>query len=178
MPNQAERAELHKTIWKKRLNDMKNSFLICLLFVISCGQKPEEIKNEPFAENAERHLPMVIDVLYPQALNSNQEIVERNTLYTDDSLHIASFVMKYQNALGVNSRDTFEYIFGLHKDASYYYLLCPKRQRHLYSELMDLYNETKNQSRYQNLDSIMQLNMLHGIASFYCQANNGGKLQE
>ena len=86
--------------------------------------------------------------------------------------------MKYQNALGVSARDTFEYIFGLHKDASYYYLLCPKRQKNLYSELMDLYNETKNQSQYQNADSIKQLRMLHGIASFYCQANNGGKLQE
>ena len=86
--------------------------------------------------------------------------------------------MKYQNALGVYSRDTFEYIFGLHKDASYYYLLCPKRQRPLYSELMDLYNETKKQSLYQNADSIMQSRMLHGIASFYCKANNGGKFQE
>ena len=157
---------------------MKIALLICLLFIISCGQKPEEINNETFAENAERHLPMVIDVLYPQAPNSKPEIAERNTLYTDDSLHIASFVMKYQNALGVYSRDTFEYIFGLHKDASYYYLLCPKRQRQLYRELMDLYNETKNQSQYQNADSIKQLRMLHGIASFYCNANNGGKSQE
>lgn len=156
----------------------KIAWLICLLFVISCGQKLEEIKNNAFAENAERHLPMVIDVLYPEALNSKQEITERKTLYTDDSLHISSFVMKYQNALGVNSKDTFEYIFGLHKDASYYYLLCPKRQRPLYSELMDLYKETKNQSRYQNADSIMQSRMLHGIASFYCKANNGGKFQE
>jgi hypothetical protein len=156
----------------------KIAWLICLLFVISCGQKLEEIKNNAFAENAERHLPMVIDVLYPEALNSKPEITERKTLYTDDSLHISSFVMKYQNALGVNSKDTFEYIFGLHKDASYYYLLCPKRQRPLYSELMDLYKETKNQSRYQNADSIMQSRMLHGIASFYCKANNGGKFQE
>ena len=154
----------------------KIALLICLLFIISCGQKPEEIKNNAFAENAERYLPMVIEVLYPQTSNSKPEITEKNTLYADDSLHITSFVMQYQNALGVNSRDTFEYIFGLHKDASYYYLLGPKR--HLYSELMDLYNETKNQSRYHNLDSIMQLTMLHGIASFYCQANNGGKLQE
>ena len=151
---------------------------ICLLFIISCGQKPEEIKKESFAENAERHLPMVIDVLYPQALHSKPEIAEMNTLYTDDSLHISSFVMKYQNALGVSSRDTFEYIFGLYKDASYYYLLSPKRQRHLYDELMDLYKETKNQSRFQNADSIKQLRMLHGIASYYCQANNGGRLQE
>ena len=157
---------------------MKIVFFICLLFIISCGQKPKEIKNDAFAENAEQHLSMVIDVLYPQALNSKPEIAEMNTLYTDDSLHISSFVMKYQNALGVNSKDTFEYIFGLHKDASYYYLLCPKRQRPLYSELMALYNETKNQSRYQHADSIKQLRMLHGIASFYCQANNGGKLQE
>lgn len=156
----------------------KIAWLISLLFVISCGQKLEEIKNNAFAENAERHLPMVIDVLYPEALNSKPEITERKTLYTDDSLHISSFVMKYQNALGVNSKDTFEYIFGLHKDASYYYLLCPKRQRPLYSELMDLYKETKNQSRYQNADSIMQSRMLHGIASFYCKANNGGKFQE
>ena len=156
----------------------KIAWLICLLFVISCGQKLEEIKNNAFAENAERHLPMVIDVLYPEALNSKPEITERKTLYTDDSLHISSFVMKYQNALGVNSKDTFEYIFGLHKDASYYFLLCPKRQRPLYSELMDLYKETKNQSRYQNADSIMQSSMLHGIASFYCKANNGGKFQE
>ena len=157
---------------------MRIVFFFCLLFIISCGQRPEEIKNDTFAENAERHLPMVIDVLYPQALNSKPEIAEKNTLYTDDSLHIASFVMKYQNALGVNSRDTFEYIFGLHKDASYYYLLCPKRQRRLYSELMDLYNETKNQSQYQNADSIIQLWMLHGIAAFYCDANNGGKFKE
>ena len=157
---------------------MKIALLICLLFIVSCGQKPEEIKKDTFAENAERHLPMVIDVFYPQAPNSKPEIAERNTLYTDDSLHITSFVMKYQNALGVSARDTFEYIFGLHKDASYYYLLCPKRQKNLYSELMDLYNETKNQSQYQNFDSIKQLRMLHGIASFYCQANNGGKFQE
>ena len=156
----------------------KIALLICLLFVISCGQKLEEIKNNAFAENAERHLPMVIDVLYPEALKSKPEITERKTLYTDDSLHISSFVMKYQNALGVNSKDTFEYIFGLHKDASYYYLLCPKRQRPLYRELMDLYNETKKQSLYQNADSIMQSRMLHGIASFYCKANNGGKFQE
>jgi hypothetical protein len=157
---------------------MKFALFICLLLIVSCGQKPEELKNDTFVENAERHLPMVIDVLYPQALNSKPEIAEKNTLYTDDSLHIASFVMKYQNALGVSSRDTFEYIFGLHKDASYYYLLCPKRQRRLYSELMDLYNETKNQSQYQNFDSIKQLWMLHCIAAFYCNANNGGKLQE
>lgn len=157
---------------------MKNVLLICLLIFISCGQKPEGIKNETFAENAERHLPMVIEVLYPQAPNSKPEITERKTLYTDDSLHIASFVMKYQNALGINSRDTFEYIFGLYKDTSYYYLLSPKRQRRLYNELMALYNETKNQPQYQNTDSIKQLRMLHGIASFYCQANNGGKLQE
>lgn len=157
---------------------MKNVLLICLLIFISCGQKPEGIKNETFAENAERHLPTVIEVLYPQAPNSKPEITERKTLYTDDSLHIASFVMKYQNALGINSRDTFEYIFGLYKDTSYYYLLSPKRQRRLYNELMALYNETKNQPQYQNTDSIKQLRMLHGIASFYCQANNGGKLQE
>lgn len=162
---------------KCNLNNMKYLFIICLLFIVSCGQKPKEIKKDTFAENAERHLPMVIDVLYPQAPNSKPEIAERNTLYTDDSLHIASFVMKYQNALGITSRDTFEYIFGLHKDASYYYLLCPKRQRPLYSELMDLYNETKNQSRYQNLDSINKKSMLHGIAAFYCQANNGGKFK-
>ena len=162
----------------RELNNMKYVLLICLLFIVSCGQKPEEIKNDTFAENAERHLPMVIDVLYPQAPNSKLEIAERNTLYTDDSLHITSFVMKYQNALGVYSRDTFEYIFGLHKDASYYYLLCPKRQRPLYSELMDLYKETLNQPRYQNADSIKQSRMLHGIASFYCQANNGGKFKE
>ena len=73
---------------------------------------------------------------------------------------------------------SFEYIFGRHKDASYYYLLCPKRQRNLYKELMDLYNETKNQSQYQNADSIKKLWMLHGIASFYCEANNGGKFKE
>ena len=156
----------------------KIAWLICLLFVISCGQKLEEIKNNAFTENAERHLPMVIDVLYPEALKSKPEITERKTLYTDDSLHISSFVMKYQNALGVSSRDTFEYIFGLHKDASYYYLLCPKRQRNLYKELMDLYNETKNQSQYQNADSIKKLWMFHGIASFYCEANNGGKFKE
>ena len=156
----------------------KIALLICLLFVISCGQKLEEIKNNAFAENAERHLPMVIDVLYPEALKSKPEITERKTLYTDDSLHISSFVMKYQNALGVSSRDTFEFIFGLHKDASYYYLLCPKRQRNLYKELMDLYNETKNQSQYQNADSIIQMWMLHGIAAFYCEANNGGKFKE
>ena len=157
---------------------MKFALFICLLFIVSCGQKPGEVKKDAFAENAEQHLPMVIDVLYPQAPNSKPEIAEMNTLYTDDSLHISSFVMKYQNALGVTSRDTFEYIFGLYKDASYYYLLSPKRQRHLYDELMDLYNETKNQPRFQNTDSIKQLRMLHGIASFYCNANNGGKFQE
>ena len=155
---------------------MRMLFFICLLFFISCGQKPEEIKKDTFAENAERHLPKVIDFLYPHAPNSKPEIAERNTLYTDDSLHIASFVMKYQNALGINSRDTFEYIFGLYKDASYYYLLSP--DRHLYSELMELYEDAKDQAHFQDADSIKQLRMLHGIASFYCQANNGGKLQE
>ena len=84
--------------------------------------------------------------------------------------------MKYQNALGVSSRDTFEYIFGLRKDASYYYLLS--HRRHLYSELMDLYNETRNQSQHQNADSMTLLRMLHGIASYYCKANNGGEIQE
>ena len=157
---------------------MKYTLFICLLLIISCGQKPEEIKKDTFAENAEQHLPMVIDVLYPQTPNSKPEVVDKNTLYTDDSLHIASFVMKYQNALGVTSRDTFEYIFGRHRDASYYYLLCPKRQRRLYEELMDLYQETKNQSRYQHADTLMHSSMLHGIAAFYCQANNGGKLKE
>jgi len=157
---------------------MKIVFFICLLFFISCGQRPEGTKNDTFAENAERHLPMVIDVLYPHAPNSKPEIAEKNTLYTDDSLHIASFVMKYQNALGFNLKDTFEYIFGLHQDASYYYLVCPKKQRPLYNELMDLYNETKNQPRHQDADSIKQMRMLHGIASFYCNANNGGKLKE
>ena len=157
---------------------MKSLFFICLLFIISCGQKPEGIRTNTFAENAERHLPFVIDVFYPQAPNSKPEIAERKTLYTDDSLYISSFVMKYQNALGFNLRDTFEYIFGQHKDASYYFLLCPKKQRPLYSELMDLYNETKNQQRHQNADSLKQLWMLHGIASFYCNANNGGKLKE
>ena len=160
------------------MNDMKFVLLVCLLFVVSCGQKSAVIKTDTFAENAERHLPKVIEVLYPQTQNSKPEIAERNTLYTDDSLHIASFVMKYQNALGVSSRDTFEYIFGLHKDASYYYLLCPKRQRRLYDELMDLYQETKNQSRYQHADTLMHSSMLHGIAAFYCQANNGGKIKE
>ena len=157
---------------------MRIVLLICLLFIISCGLKPGEIKKDTFAENAERHLPKVIEIFYPQAPNSKIEIADRNTLYTDDSLHIASFVMKYQNALGVTSRDTFEYIFGLHKDASYFYLLCPKRQRHLYDELMDLYQETKNQPRYQHADTLMHSSMLHGIAAFYCQANNGGKLKE
>ena len=157
---------------------MKIVFFICLLFFISCGQRPEGTKNDTFAENAERHLPMVIDVLYPHAPNSRPEIAEMDTLYTDDSLHIASFVMKYQNALGFNLKDTFEYIFGLHQDASYYYLVCPKKQRPLYNELMDLYNETKNQPRHQDADSIKQMRMLHGIASFYCNANNGGKLKE
>ena len=157
---------------------MKYTLFVCLLLIISCGQKPEEIKKDTFAENAEQHLPMVIDVLYPQTPNSKPEVVDKNTLYTDDSLHIASFVMKYQNALGVTSRDTFEYIFGRHRDASYYYLLCPKRQRRLYEELMDLYQETKNQSRYQHADTLMHSSMLHGIAAFYCQANNGGKLKE
>ena len=79
---------------------------ICLLLIVSCGQKPEEIKKDAFAENAERHLPMLIDVFYPQAANSKPEIAEKNTLYTDDSLHIASFVMKYQNALGVASENS------------------------------------------------------------------------
>jgi len=151
---------------------------ICLLFIVSCVQKQGVIKKDTFAENAELHLPMVIDLLYPQAPNSKPEIAERNTLYTDDSLHIESFVMKYQNALGFSLRDTFEYIFGLHKDASYYYLLCPQKQRRLYSELMDLYNETKSKPQYQNADSTIYKWMLHGIASFYCNANNGGKLKE
>ena len=157
---------------------MKFLVFICLFFIISCGQKPEEVKENAFAENAEQHLPMVIDVFYPQAMNSKPEISETNTLYTDDSLHISSFVMKYQNALGVSARDTFEYIFGLQKDASYYYLLCPKRQRPLYSELMSLYKETLSQPHNQNADSIKQSRMLHGIASFYCRANNGGKFKE
>ena len=86
--------------------------------------------------------------------------------------------MKYQNPLGITSRDTFEYIFGLYKDASYYYLLSPKHQRPLYSELMNLYQETKNQSGFQNADSIQHQRMLHGLAAYYCQANNGGKFQE
>ena len=157
---------------------MKYVWLICLLFFISCGQKPEGIKQDTFADNAERHLPMAIEVLYPHAPNSEPEIAEMNTLYTDDSLHIASFVMKYQNPLGITSRDTFEYIFGLYKDASYYYLLSPKHQRPLYSELMNLYQETKNQSGFQNADSIQHQRMLHGLAAYYCQANNGGKFQE
>ena len=175
------RKRLHKEAMErtmKKILEFKIALLICLLFIISCGLKPEEIKKGTFAENAERHLPEVIEILYPQTQNSKPEIAERNTLYTDDSLHITSFVMKYQNALGVNSRDTFEYIFGLHKDASYYYLLCPQKQRRLYSELMDLYQETKTQSHYENADTIMQSSMLHGIAAFYCQANNGGKLKE
>ena len=155
---------------------MRIALLICLLFVISCGQKPEGIKKETIAENAERHLPIVIDVLYPQTQNSKPEIAEWKTLYTDDSLHIASFVMKYQNALGVYSKDTFEYIFGLKKDASYYYLLSPTRP--LYRELMSLYKETMDQSHYQKADRIHQLWMLHCLASYYCEANNGGKLQE
>ena len=126
---------------------MKFALFICLLLIVSCGQKPGEIKKDAFAENAERHLPIVIDILYPQAPNSKPEIAEWKTLYTDDSLHIASFVMKYQNALGVYSKDTFEYIFGLKKDASYYYLLSPTRP--LYRELMSLYKETMDQSHYQ-----------------------------
>ena len=109
---------------------MKFALFICLLLIVSCGQKPGEVKKDAFAENAEQHLPMVIDVFYPQALKTKPEIAEKNTLYTDDSLHIASFVMKYQNALGVASEDTFVYFWGLSKDASYYYLLTP--QRHLY----------------------------------------------
>ena len=157
---------------------MKNVFLICLLFLVSCGPKPGDVNKNAFADNAEQHLPMVIDVFYPQAMNSKPELSDRNTLFTDDSLHIASFVMKYQNALGVSSKDTFEYIFGLHKDASYYYLLTPQRQRHLYDELMDLYKETLNEPRYQNTDSITRKWMLHGMAAFYCNANNGGKLKE
>lgn len=154
----------------------KITFFISLLFIVSCGHKPE-VKDNTFADNAEQHLPTVIDLLYPQALNSKPEIADKNTLYTDDSLHISSFIMKYQNALGVTSRDTFQYIFGLNKDASYYYLLCPQRQRHLYKELMDLYTETKNQPSHKNFDSIQQSRMLHGIAAFYCKANNGGQLQ-
>ena len=86
--------------------------------------------------------------------------------------------MKYQNALGVSLRDTFEYIFGLNNDASYYYLLSPKTQRPLYSELMDLYKETLNEPRYQHTDSITRKWMLHGMATHYCHANNGGKFKE
>ena len=157
---------------------MKHALLICLLLIVSCGQKSGEVKKDAFAANAEQHLPLAIEILYPQAPNSKPEISGKNTLYADDSLHIASFVMKYQNALGVSLRDTFEYIFGLHQDASYYYLLSPKAQRPLYSELMDLYKETLNDPRYQHTDSIKQLWMLHGIAAFYCSANNGGKFKE
>ena len=57
-------------------------------------------------------------------------------------------------------------------------LHVPKHQRPLYSELMNLYQETKNQSGFQNADSIQQQRMLHGLAAYYCQANNGGKFQE
>ena len=156
---------------------MKIVYFICLIFLVSCGHKPE-VKNDTFAACAEQHLPVVLDVLYPQALQSKPEVSETNTLYTDDSLHVASFIMKYQTALGVNAKDTFEYIFGQSRDASYYYLLCPKKQRRLYSELMDLYNDTKSQPQYQTADSAFHLNMLHGIAAFYCKANNGGKLKE
>ena len=155
---------------------MKFALFICLLFIVSCGQKPGEVKKDAFAENAEQHLPLVIDVLYPQAPNSKPEIAGKNTLYADDSLQIQSFVMKYQNALGVSSRDTFVYFFGLYKDASYYYLLTP--QRHLYDELMSIYKETLNEPRYQNTDSITRKWMLHGMAAFYCNANNGGKFKE
>ena len=157
---------------------MKLALFICLLFIVACGQKAGEVKKDAFAENAEQHLPIVINFLYPHAPNAKPEITEKKVLYTDDSLHIASFVMKYQNALGFNLKDTFEYIFGLHQDASYYYLLCPKRQRRLYDELMDLYQATKNQSRYQNMDSIKQLWMLHGMATTCCQLNNGGQFKE
>ena len=157
---------------------MKFALFISLLFIVSCGQKTGEVKKDAFTENAEQHLPIVIEVLYPQAPNSKPEIAEKKTLYADDSLHIASFVMKYQNALGVSTKDTFEYIFGLQKDASYYYLLTPQGQRHLYNELMDLYKETLSQPRYQDTDSITRMWMLHGIAAFYCNANNGGKFNE
>jgi hypothetical protein len=155
---------------------MKFACFICLLFVVSCGRQPQAVQKETFAENAEQHLPMVIDVFYPQALNSKPEITDAKTLYTDDSLHIASFVMKYQNALGVHATDTFQYVFGLHRDASNYYLLSPKRP--IYSDLMELYNEIKSLPRHQHADSLQHAWMLHGIASAYCYANNGGKLKE
>jgi hypothetical protein len=157
---------------------MKKLLFISLVFIISCGQKQGVIKKDAFAENADRHLPMVVEALYPHAQNFKPEITDNNTLYADDSLHISSFVMEYKNPLGFASKDTFEYIFGLNKDASYYYLLCPQKQRRVYSELMELYNDTKNQSQYQNADSTMHKWMLHGIAAFYCSANNGGKLKE
>ena len=156
----------------------KITLFISLLLIISCGQRQVQVNKNAFAENAERHLPIVVDVLYPNAPNSKPEIDQKNTLYTDDSLHIESFVMKYTNSLGFNVKDTFQYIFGLHKDATYYYLLCPQKQRPLYSELMDLYNETKNQPQNQTADSLTHKRMLHGLASFYCKANNGGKLKE
>ena len=63
---------------------MKYTLFICLLLIISCGQKLEEVKKDTFAENAEQHLPMVIDVLYPQTPNSKPEVAEKNTLYTED----------------------------------------------------------------------------------------------
>ena len=155
---------------------MKYTLFISLLLVASCGQKPADVNKNSFAADAERHLPVVVDVLYPHAPNSNPEISEQNTLYSDDSLHIASFVMKYQNPLGISVRDTFQYIFGRYKDASYYYLLSPKTCH--YDNLMGLYKETLSQPRYQNTDSKQQSFMLHGMASFYCKANNGGKLKE
>ena len=155
---------------------MKLALFICLLFIVSCGQKAGEVKKDAFAENAEQHLPMVINFLYPHAPNAKPEIAEKKILYTDDSLHIASFVMKYQNALGVASEDTFVYFWGLSKDASYYYLLTP--QRHLYDEMMSLYKETLNEPRYQNTDSITRKWMLHGMATTCCQLNNGGQFKE
>ena len=40
---------------------MKLALFICLLFIVSCGQKAGEVKKDAFAENAEQHLPMVIN---------------------------------------------------------------------------------------------------------------------
>lgn len=159
---------------------MKSSFFVCLLFIVSivsCGHKPgAAVKVDAFAASAEQHLPMVVDLLYPQCQNTAPEVSDKNTLYNDDSLHISSFVMKFQNALGVSTRDTFEYFFGLNKDASYYYLLSSRRHR--FDELMSVYTETLKEPRYQNTDSITRKWMLHGMAAYYCNLNNGGKLKE
>ena len=43
---------------------------------------------------------------------------------------------------------------------------------------MSVYKGTLSQPRYQHTDSIYRSMMLHGMAAYFCKANNGGQLQE